>query len=204
MKLTAIVGSLAVTASVALFALPAPAAPKTNESESTTFKVDGVHSSIIFGIRHMGVSNVYGRFNNPTGEFTFDPAHPEDAKFNVSVKTADVDTGNEARDKHLRSVTFFNVDSFATINFTSTSVKPGKDGKFELAGNVSLLGKTKPITASLEWIGTHDGGEQMGFRGGFETRFTVKRSDFGMDYGITQGAVGDDVSLIVAIEGVRQ
>lgn len=205
MKLSAVAVVVGVGLVGAFVAMKTPAAPVPNVVEATSFKVDTVHSSVVFKIRHNGVSNFYGRFNDFGGEFTFDPEDLSAANFDISVKATSIDTGNDNRDGHLRTAEFFNVGDFGTISFKSTSVS-NADGKgmYSLAGDLTMLGTSKPITAKLEWIGTKDGGERMGFLGGFEATFTIKRSDFGMNYGIERGALGDEVTLFVAIEGRKQ
>lgn len=205
MKLSAILVSLIAVIAVVFVAAPTTTARSTNNLDAMTFSVDKTHSSIVFKIRHMGVSNFYGRFNDFGGEFSFDPEDLASAKFNVTVKATSIDTGNDGRDGHLRNADFFNVGDHDEISFMSTGVsKSSKEGMYELKGDLTMLGETKPVTATLEWGGTKDGGERMGTIAGFEARFTVKRSDFGMDYGVAQGGVGDEVTLIVALEGRKK
>ncbi len=202
MKISAVFATLVMALVVAFVTLRSPATPTPNALDAATFTVDPVHSTIHFKIRHMGVSNFYGRFNDFSGHFAFDPNDLAAANFEFTVEAASVDTGNDGRDGHLRTPDFFGVDSFATISFKSTSVKPGsKAGTYDLTGDLTLLGKKKTITVPLEWFGTKDGGERMGVLAGFESIFTIKRSDFGMNYGLEHGALGDEVTLIVAIEG---
>lgn len=164
------------------------------------YKVDPVHSSVWFRIKHLGVSYCYGRFNEPMGSFVWDEQNPEASKFTVKVAVEKIDTDNEKRDQHLRGVDFFDAAKHPEITFTSTAIKPQGDNKFEVTGDLTLHGVTKSITVVLEHVG---GGKDPwgGFRRGFETKFTIKRSDFGMNY--MQGPLGDEVTLKVGIEGVR-
>jgi polyisoprenoid-binding protein YceI len=182
------VGARAMAAS----AVAAPAA------DTTTWKVDGVHSSVVYRVKHMGVANFWGRFNEVKGTFTFDPAAPDAATFDIEIPAESIDSNNGNRDKHLEGPDFFNVKQFPTITFKSKSVKKAGDA-FELAGDLTLLGVTKPVTAKLEHIGTAE--TPRGPKTGFDATFTIKRSDFGMNYGVSEGALGDEVTIIVAIEG---
>lgn len=169
-------------------------------SYTGAFEVDGVHSSNVFRIKHMDVSNFYGRFNQIEGTFTLDDVDPTRAAFDIKLKTASIDTGNEARDKHLKSSDYFDAEKYPEITFKSRSVKKTDAGALEVAGDLTLRGVTKPLTATVELTGVG-----KGFRGGvicgWETTFTVKRSDFGV--GKPEG-LGDEVRITISVEGVKK
>jgi polyisoprenoid-binding protein YceI len=163
-----------------------------------TYEIDTPHSIIIFRAKHNGISYNYGRFNEFTGEITMD----EDvSKSTVAfeVKTASVDTANKKRDQHLRSSDFFSAKQFPVITFKSTkvSMKEAEEDILEVTGDFELLGVKKSITVDVKITGRGKGrgGESLI---GFESVFTVKRSDFGMTYGA--GTVSDDIRLTVSIE----
>jgi polyisoprenoid-binding protein YceI len=160
-----------------------------------SYQLDPIHSVIIFRIKHMDVGMFYGRFNGPQGTFTYDEQDPSKSSFQVSIKAKDFDSGNIKRDQHVRGPDFLNAQEFPNITFKSKSVKPAGDNKLEVTGDLSMHGQTKPVTATLEKIGSAGG------RVGFEGTFDVKRSDFGIK-GV-QG-VGDEVRLIIAFEGQKQ
>ncbi len=169
-------------------------------SAADNYTVDGVHSSISFKIQHMGISQVHGRFNKFEGSFAIDKADPGKSSFNLSIKTDSVDTGNEGRDKHLRSPDFFDARQYAEMSFKSTAVKAAKDG-YEVEGDFSMHGKTKKIKFVLH------GGKEIEAMGkkktGFITDLTIKRSDFGM-VDKMPGALGDEVYVSVGLEGERK
>ncbi|MBX3385708.1 MAG: YceI family protein [Phycisphaeraceae bacterium] len=170
---------------------------------SGALTVDGSHSSVIYRVSHAGVVNFYGRFNKVEGTFDFDPANPSSAVFDVSIPADSIDSNNKQRDDHLKSPDFFNAKQFPTITFKGKEVRKAGE-HFELVGDLTLLGQTKPITAKLEHIGAGDRGPRMGYRAGFEATFTFKRSDFGMTYGVKDGMLGDEVTVIVALQGMRR
>lgn len=173
---------------VAAMAVPAAAAEWT---------VDAVHSSVFFRVKHMGSAWAYGLIHAPTGKVVFDPAKPEASSVEVTARVSNIDTGHEGRDKHLKGNDFFAGGQFPEIKFKSTSWKPVGEGKFEVAGDLTLRGVTKPVTATMELTGTgknRDGADIAGF----EATFTVKRSEFGVNG--AQGGVGDDVTLTVSLE----
>lgn len=166
-----------------------------------TYKVDPVHSSIVFQIGHLQISSVYGRFNGASGTVEYDPAAPEKAKFDVQVETRNVDTNVPQRDNDLRSANFFDAERYPTIQFKSTSVKPAGDKILEVTGDMTLHGVTRSITVPVQYGGVANN-PRMGVRSGFATEFTIKRSDFGMDKMIPM--VGDEVKMMVQLEGVKQ
>jgi polyisoprenoid-binding protein YceI len=85
------------------------------------------------------------------------------------------------------------------MTFKSTAAKKTGETTYDVSGDLTIHGVTKPVVAKLEFTGMADMGK--GMNAGFEATFAVKRSDFGMNYGIKQGALGDDVKVVVALEG---
>ncbi len=167
--------------------------------QDVTYGVDGAHSTVLFKIQHAKTSNFYGRFDDIDGQWSFDPATPESGSFSFDIATAKINTGNRKRDSHLKSADFFNARQFPKTSFASTSITKGEDGKFQMDGDLTLLGETRPITAELEFLGT---GNFNGPIAAFEATFTISRSAFGMSG--FEGGLGDDVSVTVSVEGPRK
>lgn len=166
-----------------------------------TYEVDASHSMIIFRAKHMGVSYNYGRFNEFSGNLAVDETDAANSMIELEVKAASVDTGNEKRDQHLRSPDFFNAKQFPVITFKSTEVKKVDEDTLEVTGDLELHGVKKSVTVEVAITGK--GKNQQGTALiGFETTFTIKRSEFGMDYGI--GAVSDDIRITVSVEGMKK
>ncbi|MGE0481898.1 MAG: YceI family protein [Phycisphaerae bacterium] len=187
---------IACCAAAGWMSLLAPAALAADN-----YKADAVHSAVIFRIKHLNVSYSYGRFNDVAGSFSFDDAKPENSALEFTVKTASIDTHDKKRDDHLRSAEFFDAEKHPAITFKSKAVKKLGESEFEVAGDLTLRGVTKPLTVKVERTGAGPdpwGGQ----RSGFETTFTIKRGDFEMN--ALKGGLGDDVRLIVSIEGVKQ
>jgi polyisoprenoid-binding protein YceI len=111
-----------------------------------------------------------------------------------------VDSGNDKLDAHLKSPDFFNSKEFPKMSFVSKSAKKSTGGMYEVSGDLTMHGVTKPITAMVEVTGEST---MMGARGGIEATFTVKRSDWGMTYGVEKGAIGDSVRVVVGLEGIK-
>ena len=181
-----------VVALISAFVLSANAAD--------TFKVDAVHSFALFSVQHLGIANTYGRFNDISGTVVFDKDNPSNSSVELSVKVESLDTHNSIRDRSLKSPDFFDAKQFPTMNFKSTKVE-GSGDALKVSGDLTIHGVTKPLTVDFK-----KGGEGKGvfgeMRGGGETRFTIKRSDFGMNF--QQGAVGDEVNITLSLEGIKK
>lgn len=166
-----------------------------------TFNVDHDHTSLLFKINHLGVSNTVGRFNDFSGSFSLDTKDPAKSNISLTIQTASVDSGVKKRDDHLRSPDFFDATTFPTMTFVGKTYKKVSDTVFEVTGDFTLHGVTKPLTITVSKVG--EGNDPWGgFRQGWSTSFTVKRSDFGMNF--MQGGIGDVVTINVEVEGVRK
>ena len=167
------------------------------------YEIDTAHSMIIFRAKHNGVSYNYGRFNEFTGEIMISADAVIERTVEFEVKAASIDTGNKKRDQHLRSSDFFSAKQFPLITFKSTEVseKEGKEDILEVTGDLELHGVKKSITVDAEITGRAKGkdGESLI---GFESTFTIKRSEFGMTYGMQ--SVSDDIQITVSVEAVHK
>ena len=189
MRTSVIVSVLAFAA----FSVPAFAAPEA-------YKVDPVHSTSVFRIKHANIAPFWGRFNEPIGSFTLDDADPTKSGFTIELSVDKVDTANAKRDAHLKSPDFFNAKQYPKITFKSTSVAKGEgENVLAVTGDLSMHGVTKQVTIPVELTGK---GDFMGQpRAGVEATMTVKMSDFeikGMP-----GALSDEVKVVVALEGMK-
>lgn len=189
--------AIGLTALVASLSLAFVFAAPDDSGTGATYRVDSGHSSVVFAIRHLNVANFYGRFNEIEGTFT---DAGEKSEFDIRVPTASIDTNSEGRDRHLKSPEFFNVEQHPEMTFKSTSMRMN-GSKWEVEGDLTMLGKTKPIRATLTRVGAGKGmrGEE---RCGYEAKFAIKRSDFGMT-AMLEG-LGDEVRLVISLEGVKQ
>ena len=173
----------------------------TSTAAAETYTVDPVHSSIVFRIKHLGVAYFYGRFINVAGTIVFDDADVSNSSVNIHVKSQHVDTFNGKRDNHLRSEDFFHADKYPLIEFKSKSVKRLDQKSLAVTGDLTLRGATRPLAVRVHHTGS--GKDPWGnYRTGFETEFTIMRSEFGMDY--MSSGLGDDVKITVSVEGIRK
>jgi len=184
----------------------APSAPASAESAAQelhagTYEIDAVHSSLLFGVLHADAARFWGRFNRFKGSLTIDAAKPEASSVVVEVAADSVDTANDGRDQHLRGPDFFNAKEFPEIVFESKKVTKSANG-FQVTGEFTMLGVTKEVVAEAEATGYSEG-ERTGKRVGYEVRFTIKRSDFGMDYSVGKG-LGDEVQVLMGLGAVAK
>jgi polyisoprenoid-binding protein YceI len=172
-----------------------------SSARAEDYKVDPVHSSLVFRSKHFGVGYIFGRFNEFSGTFRLDDKNAANSAIEMEVKAGSIDTNFAKRDAHLKGPDFFNVKQFPTIAFKSTSFKKVDDAHYEVTGDLTLHGVAKPVTVKLERVGS--GKDPMGtYRTGLETTFTIKRSDFDMKF-MLEG-IGDEVRITLAVEGMRQ
>jgi len=166
-----------------------------------TYKLDPEHTSVVYRVKYSGVTFVYGRFNGPTGTFVYDEASPSKSSIDMQVDANNIDTAVAKRDNHLKSPDFFNAGEHPLVTFKSTSVKKLNSDTYQVTGNLTLLGKSRKLTVKAKHTGS--GKDPWGnFGRGFETSFTIKRSDFGMDFML--GGVSDEIGITVSVSGIRQ
>lgn len=166
--------------------------------ESGRYDVDTVHSSVRFGILHAGVANFYGRFNEMDGRYVLDADDPTQCEITFLVEADSVDTNHPDRDAHLRSDDFFASDRYKRMTFESTSCERTGPNTFRLTGDLTLRDTTEEVTVDATLIGA--GKTQFAdYRTGLEARFTLDRTDFGMDK--YRAGLGDEISVFVSLEG---
>ena len=163
------------------------------------YQIDRSHSSVGFSIRHF-VSRTAGRFNQFSGTIDYDPAAPEKMMIETTIQAQSVDTGNQRRDNHLRGADFFEVETYPTIAFKSTSaVKDGE--KILVTGDLTMHGVTKSITMPVTVLGVGTHPQRNTPLAGFETELTLLCSDFGVNsWANFANVLGDEVRVNITIE----
>ncbi len=169
-------------------------------SAMESFTVDPRHTYPSFEVNHMGLSTQRGRFNSASGKITLD----RDAKkgtVEIEIDTRTVSTGLEELEKHLRNEDFFNVDKHPKITFRSSAVEFAGENPKSVAGDLTLLGVTKPVTLSISSFNCRVHPINKKFVCGADASTTIKRSEFGMTYAIP--AVSDEVKLFIQVEAFK-
>jgi polyisoprenoid-binding protein YceI len=168
------------------------------------YEIDGAHTSVEFVGRHLMITKVRGRFSDVRGQIIIDEV-PEKSHVEVVIGVASVSTGNSDRDAHLTSGDFFDVEHYPTITFASTGVRPLRDDTWEVVGDLTVHGTTKPITLQVDFDGA--GASPMGDeRIGFSAATEVNREDFGLTWNMaleTGGLlVGKTVRIELAVQAI--
>lgn len=158
--------------------------------------VDPVHSSVVFRVKHANAAWFKGSFDVVNGSLSLDPAKPEAGKVQLTIPVASIDTNDGKRDDHLKGPDFFQAKENPEITFVSSKIAK-KGEALEVTGKLAMAGKSKDVTIVVEKTGE---GEFYGKRVGYSTTFTIKRSDFGMTYGVDKNVLGDDVTLMIDLE----
>ena len=168
-----------------------------------TWAVDPAHTNVNFSIRHFGISQVHGRFDDLAGTIVADAAQPEKSSVQFTIQTASVNTNVKMRDDDLRSPNYFDAAKFPEITFQSTRIERGRHGAFVADGNLTIHGVTKPIALPFHVAGPIKD-PFGGTRFGLETEVHVNRLDYGVGNGerLTTGdfAVGNDVDVVISLE----
>jgi polyisoprenoid-binding protein YceI len=170
-----------------------------------TWVIDPSHSSVEVVARHMMISKVRGRFSGFSGRVVVG-GRPEDSSVEVTIDAASIDTADSRRDEHLRAADFLDVADHPEITFRSTSVRPGRRGRWEVTGDLTLRGVTRPVTleVELEGVGAAYGGPRAVFSGVTE----VDREEFGLTWNMaleTGGVlVGRQLKIELSIQAVPE
>jgi len=178
-RLALVTGILALAAPLAL-------------AQTSTWTSDPAHSEVDFSISHMTVSNIHGRFGHVAATIAYNEAD-----------VTGVDTGEEARNTHLKSPDFFDVATNPSATFTSTSVAKSGNG-LTINGNLTLHGVTKPVVLMADGPRGPAPGMDHKPHAGFSATTTIKRSDFAIGSKFPPAMVGDDVKLDIELEVVKQ
>lgn len=173
-----------------------------SHAETATYAFDPNHTFVTFEIGHFGTSTNRGRFDKKEGSVQLDRA-AKTGKVEVSIDTTSINSGAPAFDKHLQSADLFDSAKYPTIKFVSDKFAFNGDKVAEISGNLTLLGKTQPVTLKANQFNCYQSPmikrEVCG--GDFETN--LDRTAFGMNYGVEWG-FPKNVRLIVQVEAVKQ
>ena len=168
------------------------------------YSLDPSHTTVAFLIEHIGYAKTLGQFSGVSGSFSYDADSQTVSDINIVVDTKTVSTANKARDKHVRNKDFLNVKKFPEMVFTAQSASL-TDSTGEIAGELQLLGTTQPLNleVTLNKADKYPFGHKK-FTLGVSAKGSVRRSDYGMNYGVANSIVGDEVELIIEIEAIKE
>jgi polyisoprenoid-binding protein YceI len=179
-------------------------AAATTPLPTGTWRVDPVHSSVEFQVKHLGIATVKGQFTEFEGTLEIGA---DGARASGSVEVASVDTREPQRDAHLRSADFFEVESFPRIEFASTAIRPLDEDEFEIDADLTIHGVTQPVTLKAVFEGAEtdpQGNERVGVSASAQ----INRSQFGIKFNAALGSgnvvVSDRVKILVDVSAVKQ
>jgi polyisoprenoid-binding protein YceI len=175
-------------------------------SAQDVYVVDKVHSEVGFRVRHF-VAKTPGRFEDFSGQITITPGKPEASSVEFTIKTASINTSNEARDNHLRSADFFDAAKYPEITFKSAKITPQDADTFNVTGLFTMHGVTKEITLPVDFGGTATT-NRGDVKAGFSLVTKINRKDYGILWNQTLDAggvvLGDEIEVTINLEANKK
>ena len=173
------------------------------------------HTAAEFSARHMMITNVRGHFKDVHGTLSFDPGNPGQSYVDVVIDARKIWSGEPARDDHLRSADFLDVENFPEIRFHGDQVAVIGEVDYRVTGNLMIRGITRPVTLDVHYLGQWqtpwwEDGVDKGpkTRAGFVARATINRQDFGVSWNGTLDkggiVVGNDVEITIDAEAILE
>ena len=185
---------------VALAALPAAAddvSMDASQAESGTYRLETAHTQILFSIRHIGLTDYYGRFDKMSGTLNYNSGQPEHSAVSISIDTGSIDTPSARLNDTLKGADVFNTVKFPDATFKSTGLKRIDASHGTITGDLTMRGVTKPVTLNVTFTGVERNPLDDSRVLGFHAETTIKRSDFGITGMVWEPLVGDDIKIII-------
>lgn len=170
-----------------------------------TWVEDPAHSKLGFTVTHLGIADVPGYFGDYDVTIEASEEDFSDAQVELTVQTASIDTRVQKRNNHLKSPDFFNVEKYPTMTFESTDIKEVGDDKYELTGDLTLHGITKPVTVTMVYRGTIQNEMTQGnLKTGIQITGTIDRSDFDLGGNFPPPMISNEVRIRANGEFMKQ
>ena len=174
-------------------------------AEPHTYVIDDEHFSMNFEIQHIGYAPVMGMFREVEGQFKYDEETGKLPSGELTLKSKSVFTNHDKRDGHLRSADFLNSSKFPDITFTITDFESTGENTGVVTGDLTLLSQTRPVDVNITVNKTAEYPIGHGdYTLGMTAEASLKRSEWGMTYGVENGLVGDEVKLRFGLEAIRK
>ena len=185
-----------------LLAVAAATAMTAGAAQAANYAIDPTHTFVTFEISHFGATTNRARFDKKQGTVEFDRA-AKTGKVDISIDTTSVNSGTPPFDKHLQSADLFDAAKHPTIKFVSDKFSFNGDKVSEVSGQLTLLGKTAPVTLKATQFNCYDSPMLKREVCGGDFEATIDRTQWGMNYGVEWG-FPKNVRLVVQIEAVKQ
>ena len=169
--------------------------------QTGTYAVEASHTRVQFSVSHMGFSTWNGDFSKASGALALDVKNPRADMVDITIPTASVSTTNAVLDGELKGADWFDAAKYPTIRFVSTKVTRTGPGVADITGDLTFHGVTRPIILKAKFNGAGVNPLSKAYTVGFEANGLIKRSDFGVKYGLPN--VGDDVKMVFEIEAIK-
>ncbi len=166
-----------------------------NSFAQNALKSDPAHSRIQFSVTHLGISEITGNFEKAALSINVDEKNFTNSKISFVVDVNSINTHIEARDNHLRNEDFFDVKKFPEMTFQGTSIKAMKKNMYQVMGNLTLHGVTKPVTVNMLYKGMVVNPMSKKKTYGYQVVGVIKRSDFGVGGGYPEAMISDKVQI---------
>jgi polyisoprenoid-binding protein YceI len=167
------------------------------------WSMDKANSQVLFAVTHMGISQIGGTFGSVTAKFTSSKDDFSDAAIELTADINTINTGNEQRNTHLKTADFFDAAKFGTLTFKSTSFKKTGDKTYQLVGDLTLHGVTKPVTLNAILTGPITSPMNKKSTAAFKVTGSIKRSDFGIGGNFPDSGISDVVTLVANTEFIK-
>ena len=172
-------------------------------SNPSVWTNDAPHSQLFFTVTHLGINDVSGTFDNFTVNVESSKPDFSDAVFTLTAKTNSINTRVEARNNHLKSADFFDIEKYPELTFTSTGIKPAGENEYKLTGDLIIHGVTKTVTVDLLYKGQTTNPMSSKLTTSFQITGTIKRSDFEVGGKFPEAIISDEVRIIANGEFVQ-
>lgn len=166
----------------------------------TTWTNDPAHSRLGFVVKHLTISEIDGRFTDFSVKVTTSKADYSDAQIELTAKVASINTDVEARDNHLKSADFFDVEKYPTLTFKSTLLKKTGKNKGKLYGTLTFHGITKPVVLDVQYFGSVVNSMNNADTAGFQITGEIKRSDFDLGTKYPEAMISDKIKIVANAE----
>jgi polyisoprenoid-binding protein YceI len=170
----------------------------TGSATAATYKIDPRHTQVFFTYGHNAYSHLSGRLNEVDGTLDFDPKNVAASSISLELPLSSLSTGVPGLDEHMKSADFFDAEKFPKASFKSTKVRVKDATHFDLLGDLTIKGVTKPASFAVTVNQTGENPRRKTPMAGFDAVATIKRSDFGVDYMLQVGT--DEVQIHVSME----
>ncbi|MEO0666294.1 MAG: YceI family protein [Pseudomonadota bacterium] len=176
----------------------------TAQADMARYELDPTHTAVYFTVDHIGYAKTLGIFTELGGGFMFDATSQELGEVAVTIEAASVNTFNEARDGHVRNADFLHVSEHPQISFVANGGTASSATSGTVTGDLTILGVTQPVTldVTLNKAEAYPFGHKREVLG-LSMSATIQRSDFGMDYAVANGLVGDEITINIETEAMK-